>query len=129
MILSILLLIAITIFCLVNHFRNHRDITSTFASIFYRSCGILFPNHHIWKSLPPGPSGWPLLGNAYQLDGEKPHETLTEWARTYGDLYSIRYLLRDSTKCNFRQKVTISINWKSNAYFRSRNICDEYKLK
>ena len=38
---------------------------------------------------PPGPWGWPLIGNLPQL-GRKPHKSLTELRRVYGDVYQIR---------------------------------------
>ncbi|XP_057513888.1 probable (S)-N-methylcoclaurine 3'-hydroxylase isozyme 2 [Actinidia eriantha] len=39
--------------------------------------------------LPPGPSPWPILGNILQM-GKKPHLTLTEFAKSYGPLMSLR---------------------------------------
>lgn len=35
----------------------------------------------------PGPDGWPLVGNAFQLDEKKMHLDLEDWAREYGDVY------------------------------------------
>ena len=37
----------------------------------------------------PGPKGWPVLGNTLQVDMEKPHVTLLEWAKKYGSVYKI----------------------------------------
>ncbi|KAJ7088677.1 cytochrome P450 [Mycena epipterygia] len=43
------------------------------------------------KSLPPGPSTVPLLGNAHLVgDAKTLYLKLTEWARTHGDIYSIK---------------------------------------
>ncbi|MQL73332.1 hypothetical protein Taro_005673 [Colocasia esculenta] len=39
--------------------------------------------------LPPGPKGWPILGNLPQL-GAKPHQTLAALSRTYGPLLKLR---------------------------------------
>ena len=41
------------------------------------------------RKLPPGPRGWPVIGNAFQLDPDNPQTTLTEWAGQYGDVYTI----------------------------------------
>ena len=38
---------------------------------------------------PPGPRAWPVVGNLFQL-GVKPHLTLTQWRKDYGDVYSLR---------------------------------------
>lgn len=35
----------------------------------------------------PGPRGWPLAGNALQLDLERLHLQLEGWAKTYGESY------------------------------------------
>eukprot|EP00253_Pinus_taeda_P010849 PITA_10849 len=41
------------------------------------------------KLLPPGPPGWPIVGNLFQL-GEKPHESLYHLAAKYGPLMALR---------------------------------------
>ncbi|MQM20217.1 hypothetical protein Taro_053236 [Colocasia esculenta] len=41
------------------------------------------------RRLPPGPRGWPVLGNLPHL-GPKPHQTLSAMARTYGPLFHLR---------------------------------------
>lgn len=39
--------------------------------------------------LPPGPPGWPIIGNLLQL-GDRPHESLYRLAQKYGDLMSLK---------------------------------------
>ncbi|XP_068599265.1 cytochrome P450 2J6-like [Brachionichthys hirsutus] len=41
-------------------------------------------------SFPPGPRGFPIVGNMFSLDHRKTHESLTQLAGTYGDVYSLR---------------------------------------
>ncbi|OEL19713.1 Flavonoid 3'-monooxygenase [Dichanthelium oligosanthes] len=40
--------------------------------------------------LPPGPRGWPVLGNLPQL-GAKPHHTMCAMARKHGPLFRLRF--------------------------------------
>lgn len=37
----------------------------------------------------PGPRGWPIFGNALQIDVPRVHRTLEDWAREYGTLYKV----------------------------------------
>ncbi|XP_038687864.1 probable (S)-N-methylcoclaurine 3'-hydroxylase isozyme 2 [Tripterygium wilfordii] len=39
--------------------------------------------------LPPGPNPWPLVGNLFHM-GNMPHVTLSNFAKTYGPLISLR---------------------------------------
>ncbi|XP_006358915.1 probable (S)-N-methylcoclaurine 3'-hydroxylase isozyme 2 [Solanum tuberosum] len=39
--------------------------------------------------LPPGPTPWPVIGNIFQM-GKMPHITLTNFAKTYGPLMSLK---------------------------------------
>lgn len=38
------------------------------------------------KPLPPGPSGYPIIGNLFQWPKQKEWQVFTEWAKVYGDL-------------------------------------------
>lgn len=40
--------------------------------------------------LPPGPPTLPLLGNLHIFPTEYAHYKFTEWARIYGDVYSLK---------------------------------------
>ncbi|XP_074525267.1 cytochrome P450 2J2-like [Halichoeres trimaculatus] len=41
-------------------------------------------------SFPPGPWAFPLLGNMFSVDHKKAHESMTQLAGKYGDVYSLR---------------------------------------
>jgi len=38
----------------------------------------------------PGPMGLPILGNLLQIDLQKLHSILEEWAAIYGDIYQFK---------------------------------------
>jgi len=40
----------------------------------------------------PGPRGWPLFGNAFEIDLPRVHHQLEDWARQYGPLYRVRIM-------------------------------------
>jgi cytochrome P450 len=42
----------------------------------------------------PGPRGWPVVGNAFQIDREAFHRQLEAWARQYGDKFAFRIASR-----------------------------------
>ncbi|KAF3795616.1 CYP80B3 protein [Nymphaea thermarum] len=66
-------------------------------SVLWLACSLILPLILFFFStlrqgkdnLPPGPWGWPVVGNLFQL-GSKPHATLASLARTYGPLFSLR---------------------------------------
>ncbi|KAK3352503.1 putative bifunctional P-450:NADPH-P450 reductase [Lasiosphaeria hispida] len=43
----------------------------------------------------PEPPGWPILGNAFEIDLEFPLGTFNKWADQYGDLFRVRFPGRD----------------------------------
>jgi hypothetical protein len=43
------------------------------------------------RYLPPGPRGWPIIGNTFQINlFEKPAPTLLKWTKQYGDLFYLK---------------------------------------
>ncbi|KAB8227009.1 cytochrome P450 [Aspergillus alliaceus] len=51
-------------------------------------------NLHVWgrreKGLPPRPPTLPVLGNLHQIPTKGAYLKFTEWARTYGGIYSLK---------------------------------------
>ncbi|XP_066298657.1 cytochrome P450 2U1-like [Branchiostoma lanceolatum] len=41
------------------------------------------------KNLPPGPRGWPIVGNIFSLANSNRCLTFTDWAKTYGPVYQV----------------------------------------
>ncbi|KAK7041605.1 hypothetical protein VNI00_009195 [Paramarasmius palmivorus] len=50
--------------------------------------------------LPPGPKGYPLVGNALQLDGKRPWHTLAEFKEKYGEIVHLRLFSQDVVVLN-----------------------------
>jgi cytochrome P450/NADPH-cytochrome P450 reductase len=44
----------------------------------------------------PGPAGWPLLGNLYDIDPEVPIKSLMDIADKYGRYHTICYIAANS---------------------------------
>ncbi|EEB93845.1 hypothetical protein MPER_07450, partial [Moniliophthora perniciosa FA553] len=42
------------------------------------------------ENLPPGPKGYPLVGNIFQIDTIQLWNTLIEWKKQYGDIVHFR---------------------------------------
>ncbi|XP_059196409.1 cytochrome P450 2J6-like [Centropristis striata] len=42
------------------------------------------------KSFPPGPRAFPIVGNIFTVDHNRLHESMTQLAGRYGDVYSMR---------------------------------------
>ena len=40
----------------------------------------------------PGPPGWPVIGNILDIEAERLHVRLDDWAKIYGDIYKINLL-------------------------------------
>ncbi|XP_072043823.1 cytochrome P450 2U1-like [Amphiura filiformis] len=69
--------------------------TILLACILFLSLHYLFRDY-LWKSdrnfnLPPGPTGWPILGNLPSLDPVAPYLSLNKFAEKYGSVFSLRF--------------------------------------
>ena len=53
----------------------------------------------------PGPKGWPVLGNLLQLEAERLHLQLGEWARTHGRYYRLQLANRQVLVCADHEAV------------------------
>ena len=52
------------------------------------------------SNLPPGPRGWPLVGNALQQNAAQPYITWSEWADKYGEVLTINNFGTPIVLCN-----------------------------
>ena len=67
------------------------NVAATLATIWILS-RLVFPRKKL--NLPPGPRGWPILGNLMSL-GTHPQITLTNMAEIYGPILYLRLGQRD----------------------------------
>ncbi|KAH0578149.1 hypothetical protein H2248_004113 [Termitomyces sp. 'cryptogamus'] len=53
---------------------------------------LLMSKRFLWKPkfcLPPGPKGWPVIGNLFDMPKEMTWQTFAQWGKTYGDISSV----------------------------------------
>lgn len=44
--------------------------------------------------LPPGPAGYPIIGNLFDVPASRPWVKMEEWTREYGPLFLASFQLR-----------------------------------
>ncbi|KAG2069748.1 cytochrome P450 [Suillus decipiens] len=65
---------------------------------------------------PPGPRGWPLVGNVLDMPRINPWLTFTEWGRKYGDITHIEVLGRHIIVLNSFKTAIEMMNRKGTLY-------------
>ncbi|KAG1855193.1 cytochrome P450 [Suillus subalutaceus] len=65
---------------------------------------------------PPGPRGWPLIGNVLDMPRIKPWLTFTEWGQKYGDITHIEVLGRHIIVLNSVKTALEMMDSKSTLY-------------
>ncbi|TXG58360.1 hypothetical protein EZV62_016189 [Acer yangbiense] len=63
--------------------------------IIFSASTLLLRGRRHNRKLPPGPPGWPLFGNMFDL-GTMPHRTLTELRNKYGDVLWLKFGARNT---------------------------------
>ncbi|KAF8198880.1 cytochrome P450 [Mycena galopus ATCC 62051] len=86
------------------------DLLSNKTPLAALLCASLAPAvYFLWRNrearsnrahLPPGPKGYPILGNYYDLPAEDSHLQYSEWRKSYGDLIFLSILGRNILVCN-----------------------------
>ncbi|XP_078593035.1 cytochrome P450 2U1-like [Branchiostoma floridae x Branchiostoma japonicum] len=69
-------------------------------------------------NLPPGPPGWPVLGNLPSL-AQNAHLQLTAWRGTYGDVFSVKMGLQDAVVVSGKDAIREALVRKAE-HFSSR---------
>jgi len=55
-----------------------------FGYVLFRQSKKWWSNNPNGLSLPPGPKGYPLIGNLFDMPIDKPWLVYDEWCKTYG---------------------------------------------
>ncbi|KAG2148121.1 cytochrome P450 [Suillus clintonianus] len=65
---------------------------------------------------PPGPQGWPLIGNVLDMPHIKPWLTFTQWGKKYGDISHMEVLGQHIIVVNSVKTALNMLDKKSNMY-------------
>ncbi|KAG1788381.1 cytochrome P450 [Suillus variegatus] len=65
---------------------------------------------------PPGPMGWPLIGNIQAIPCVKPWFTFAEWGKKYGDIAHVEILGQHVMVVNSTRTAIEMLDKKSNVY-------------
>jgi len=69
------------------------------------------------KHLPPGPRGWPIVGNTFQMSSKKdPQHQLIAWAKEFGEMYYLRLGATDFIFLNSGRVVKDLLDKRGNIY-------------
>ncbi|KAF8649379.1 hypothetical protein AX16_005820 [Volvariella volvacea WC 439] len=74
------------------------------------------------KMLPPGPPRRPIIGNLLDFPKKWPHYRFTEWAREYGDIFSLKIMSQTIIVLNSPTAVFEVIDRKSTSSNRPASI-------
>ena len=70
----------------------------------------------------PGPDGLPILGNILQLDLQRLHSILEQWAGTYGSLYKFRIARKNVVAVSDANLINEVLRKRPAAYRRLESI-------
>ncbi|KAG6849320.1 hypothetical protein H0H93_009461 [Arthromyces matolae] len=73
-------------------------------------------------NLPPGPTGWPIIGNLFDMPKEMTWLTFSEWGRIYGDISSVTVLGKTLVIINSLKVAQKTLNEKGSIYSDRPNI-------
>ena len=55
-----------------------------FVALFIVGYSLFWPKRRLRLPYPPGPKGWPIIGNVFDVPEKTQWLTYTEWANLYG---------------------------------------------
>ncbi|KAG6908101.1 hypothetical protein DXG01_006138 [Tephrocybe rancida] len=93
---------------------NSMDVLCALVGVFI--LGILARRGMQREPLPPGPRGYPLIGNVLDLPSTKQWLTFTEWGKQYGEIVSITVFGQPIIVLNSVKIANDMLDKKSNIY-------------
>ncbi|KAG5636126.1 hypothetical protein H0H81_009033 [Sphagnurus paluster] len=67
-------------------------------------------------SLPPGPRGWPIIGNLFDMPQNMPWLTFADWGKKYGEISSVTVFGQPIIVINSVDVALAILNGKSDKY-------------
>ncbi|KAH9942706.1 cytochrome P450 [Amylocystis lapponica] len=77
---------------------------------------LLFSRRRSQPPLPPGPSGWPIIGNALQMPTGHEWLTFARWSRQYGDVIYVSAFDQATVVLNTLEAITDLLDRKNAIY-------------
>ncbi|KAI3615363.1 cytochrome p450 [Moniliophthora roreri] len=79
------------------------------------------------RRLPPGPKGYPIIGNIFDLDTSRPWHTFVKWKKTYGDIVHFRLFNQDFILLNSAKAAGDLLDRRAAKYSqRPRSVVTDY---
>ncbi|EMD35350.1 hypothetical protein CERSUDRAFT_157058 [Gelatoporia subvermispora B] len=66
--------------------------------------------------LPPGPKGWPIIGNVFDIPHSKPWETYFQWSKCYGSVVHMNVFGQHIVVLNTAKAVSDLLETRSSIY-------------
>ncbi|ESK88109.1 cytochrome p450 [Moniliophthora roreri MCA 2997] len=100
--------------------------TLSYALLLLVICVVYFSTRRSGR-LPPGPKGYPIVGNTFQLDPNRPWHTFVQWKKEYGDIVYFRLFNQDVILLNSAKAAGDLLDRRATNYSqRPRSIVAEY---
>ncbi|HWH82562.1 MAG TPA: cytochrome P450 [Burkholderiaceae bacterium] len=70
----------------------------------------------------PGPRGWPIVGNALQIDRDRLHQQVEEWSREFGPVFRFRLGRRTLLAVADHEAVATALRDRPDGFRRTRRL-------
>ena len=66
-------------------------------------------NQAIRRRMPPGPPGYPFIGNVLDIDPKHPMKAMSKWAKEYGPVFTIQVFGNYMVVANELSTIQVSL--------------------